>query len=233
MRKPIYVRPLTKPEREAAEAGLHASDAFTLRRCQIVLASSRGKRASQIAQDLSCDGDTVTKAINAFNERGLAALRPRSHAIHTPQVVFAAEAAERLKASIRQSPRNFGKETSLWTLELAAAVSFEQGLTPERVSDETIRNTLKRLGIPWKRAKHWITSPGPAYKRKKIDRDRLMALAERHPEAALGFQDEIWWSRVTHRLCTPGPPRMNRYAWWSRLHPKTILIPRHWLATAC
>ncbi len=167
MRKPIYVRPLTKPEREAAEAGLHASDAFTLRRCQIVLASSRGKRASQIAPDLSCDGDTVTKAINAFNERGLEALRQRSHAIHTPQAVFDAEAAERLKAIIRQSPRNFGKETSLWTLELAAEVSFEQGLTPERVSDETIRNTLKRLGIQWKRAKHWITSPDPAYGRKK------------------------------------------------------------------
>jgi hypothetical protein len=25
----------------------------------------------------------------------------------------------------------------------------------------------------------------------------LIALAERHPEYALGFQDEVWWSRVT------------------------------------
>lgn len=167
MRKPIYVRPFTIEEREAVDAGLHSSDAFTLRRCQIVLASSRGQRASQIAQNLSCDGDTVTKAINAFNERGVAALTQRSHAVHTPQQRFDAEAAERLKAIVHQSPRNFGKETSLWTLDLAAEVSFEQGLTRERVSDETIRNTLKRLGIQWKRAKHWITSPDPAYKRKK------------------------------------------------------------------
>lgn len=167
MRKPIYVRALTSEEREAVEAGLHSSDAFTLRRCQIVLASSRGKRASQIAQDLSCDGDTVTKAINAFNERGVEALRQRSHAVHTPHAVFDAATAERLKAITRQSPRNFGKETSLWTLDLAAEVSLEQGLTRERVSDETIRNTLKRLGVQWKRAKHWITSPDPAYERKK------------------------------------------------------------------
>jgi transposase len=167
MKKPIYVRPLTSEERAAVEAGLHSSNAFMLRRCQIVLASSRGKRASQIAQDLSCDGDTVTKAINAFNERGVAALTQRSHAVHTPQAAFDAEAAERLKAIVRQNPRNFGKETSLWTLDLAAEVSFEQGLTPERVSDETIRQTLKRLGIQWKRAKHWITSPDPAYERKK------------------------------------------------------------------
>ncbi|MDH7487307.1 MAG: helix-turn-helix domain-containing protein [Anaerolineae bacterium] len=111
MRKPIYVRPLTDEERAAVEAGLRSSDAFTLRRCQIVLASSRGKRAAQIAQDLSCDGDTVTKAINAFNERGLEALKQRSHAVHTPQAAFDAEAAERLKSIIHQSPRTFGKET--------------------------------------------------------------------------------------------------------------------------
>jgi hypothetical protein len=24
-----------------------------------------------------------------------------------------------------------------------------------------------------------------------------MALAARHPEYALGFQDEVWWSRMT------------------------------------
>jgi transposase len=167
MKKPIYVRPLTSEEREALQAGLHSSDAFTLRRSQIVLASNRGKRASQIAQDLSCDGDTVTKAINAFNVRGLEALRQRSHAVHTPQAVFDADAAERLTAIVRQSPRNFGKETSLWTLDLVAEVSFEQGLTRERVSYETIRSTLKRLGIQWKRAKQWVTSPDPAYERKK------------------------------------------------------------------
>jgi transposase len=131
------------------------------------LASSRGKRASQVAQDLSCDGDTVTKAIKAFNERGVESLIQRSHAVHTSQAAFDAEAVERLKAIVHQSPRNFGKETSLWTLELAAEVSFEQGLTRERVSDETIRNTLKRLGIQWKRAKQWLTSPDPAYQRKK------------------------------------------------------------------
>ena len=167
MRKPIYVRALTSEERSAVEAGLRSSDAFTLRRCQIVLASSRGKRASQIAQDLSCDGDTVTKAINAFNERGLEALKQRSHAVHTSQVAFDAEAAERLKAIVHPSPRNFGKETSLWTLALAAEVSFEQGLTQELVSDETIRQTFKRLGIQWKRAKRWLVSPDPAYERKK------------------------------------------------------------------
>ncbi len=39
--------------------------------------------------------------------------------------------------------------------------------------------------------------PGSRVCAKKNDRDRLIALAECHPEYALGFQDEVWWSRVT------------------------------------
>ena len=48
-------------------------------------------------------------------------------------------------------------------------VSFtgSEGITARLVSDETIRQALKRLGVGWKRAKTWITSPDPAYLRKK------------------------------------------------------------------
>jgi hypothetical protein len=55
----------------------------------------------------------------------------------------------------------------MWTLEYIAEVSFEEGLTEERVSGETIRATLLRLGVCWERAKRWITSPDPEYERKK------------------------------------------------------------------
>jgi hypothetical protein len=64
-------------------------------------------------------------------------------------------------------PRTFGQPTSRWTLALAAEVSFAQRLTPRLVSDETVRLALRRLRVSWKRAKHWITSPAPAYARKK------------------------------------------------------------------
>jgi hypothetical protein len=46
-------------------------------------------------------------------------------------------------------------------------VSCAQGLTATRVSGETIRATLQRLGIRWERAKRWLTSPDPEYARKK------------------------------------------------------------------
>jgi hypothetical protein len=76
-------------------------------------------------------------------------------------------ACERLRALLHRSPRDFGKPSSLWTLALAAEVAFVEGITTRTVSDETIRQAIKRLGIGWKRAKTWITSPDPAYLRKK------------------------------------------------------------------
>ncbi len=166
-RAPIYVRQLTNEERAALVAGLHSRDAFVLRRCQILLASASGKRASQIAAELGCDTDTALNAINAFNQTGLEALKAGSSVANTIYRGFDAAQAEQLRALLHQSPRNFGKETSVWTLELAAEVSFEQGLTPERVSREAVRTALERLGVRWKRAKQWITSPDPAYARKK------------------------------------------------------------------
>ena len=36
-----------------------------------------------------------------------------------------------------------------------------------QVSGETIRTALAQLKVRWQRAKHWITSPDPAYARKK------------------------------------------------------------------
>jgi transposase len=167
MRTPIFVRPLTDAERHELERGLRSSDAFVLRRCQILLASARGERAPRIAQHLGCDDQTVLDALHAFNAVGLDALRKGSSRPHRTRLAFGPEQAEQLRALLHRSPREFDHPTSVWTLDLAAAVSWAEGLSPTQVSGETIRQTLKRLGVGWKRAKHWITSPDPEYTRKK------------------------------------------------------------------
>jgi transposase len=161
------VRDLGATEREQVEAALHTNEAFTLRRAQIVLASAHEERAPVIAEHLGCGEQTVRNAIHAFNERGLGALFAGSSRPHTIHTAFDEAGVERLRALLHQSPRTFGKPTGVWTLELAAEVSFAEGLTAEPVSDETIRQAIGRLGIGWKRAKRWITSPDPAYARKK------------------------------------------------------------------
>lgn len=167
MQAPLLVRPLTDAERDAVELGLRSSNAFTLRRSQIIAASQRGEHIPRIARSLSCDEQTVRNAIHAFTQTGVAALTKRSSRVHTDQAAFTPAAAEELRALLHRSPRDFGHPTSLWTLDLAADEAFKQGLTAACVSGETVRATLVRLGVRWLRAKTWITSPDPAYARKK------------------------------------------------------------------
>jgi hypothetical protein len=50
---------------------------------------------------------------------------------------------------------------------LARATQAE-GLSPTVLSGETIRQALLRLGVGWKRAEHWLTSPDPAYAQKNV-----------------------------------------------------------------
>ncbi len=169
MRPPIFVRDLTEQERGRLEAGLHAQEVYELRRCQILLASARGERAPRIAEMLGCTDQSVRDVIREFEREGLeACLRRGSSRPHTIHAKVDAVAAEQLRALLHQSPRTFGQPTSVWTMDLAAEVSFAEGITPERVSGETIRQAILRLGVRWRRAKQWITSPDPAYARKKV-----------------------------------------------------------------
>jgi transposase len=170
MKTPIFVRPLSEKERERLRQGLRSKDTFTMRRSQMLLASSRGERAPKIALNLGCASQTVRDAINDFNRRGFDALLAKSSRPRRTRDAFDEESAEALREMLHRSPREFGRSSSLWTLEMAAEVAFEEGLTEERVSGETIRATLSRaLSVRWMRAKRWITSPDPLYDRKKED----------------------------------------------------------------
>ena len=168
MRKPIYIRPLTEDEQQTLHEGLRSSNAFVLRRCQILLASARGQTARVIADTLGCDDQTVRNVIYAFKAQGVTVLARRSSAPkRTPHAAFDAPRREPLRAFLHQSPRTFGYPTSQWTLALAAEQAYAEGLTHRPISGESIRRALARLGVRWQRAKHWITSPDPASVRKK------------------------------------------------------------------
>jgi transposase len=165
----MYVRALNPEERAMLEAGLRSSDAFTLRRSQILLASSRGQRPKVIAANLGCVTQTVRNTIHAFEQKGVDCLKQESSRPKTVQAQFDQAKCEALRAILHKPPHVYGKKTSIWTLALAAEVCFEQGLTENLVSIETLRQALLRLGVGWQRAKHWITSPDPDYVKKKND----------------------------------------------------------------
>ena len=167
MKPPIFVRSLSDNEQNQLLAGLRSRKAFTVRRCQILLASSRGERVSKIANNLGCATQTVRNSIGDFNASGLSSLEEKSRRPKTVQPVLDESKCERLRALLHTSPRALGKPTSNWTLQLVAELSFEQGITGQQLSIEAIRQAIKRMGVSWKRAKKWITSPDPQYALKK------------------------------------------------------------------
>jgi transposase len=167
MKPPLFVRALTGSERQSLSAGLRSREAFTLRRAQILLASAEGQQASVIAVRVGCSLGTVHNTIHAVGKQGTDCLAEKKRGPKDARPILDEAKADPLTGILHQSPRRFGKARSTWTLGLLAEVAFEQELTPHRLSHEAVRQAVKRLGHGWKRAKQWITSPDPAYARKK------------------------------------------------------------------
>ena len=120
-----------------------------------------------IAAAVGCCVQSVRNAIRGFEVEGLASLNEKLSRPKVTRDVLDDEGRWRLCDLLHRSPRDFGKPTSVWTLALAAEVAHAEGLVARPICGETIRQALKRLGVAWKRAKTWITSPDPAYLRKK------------------------------------------------------------------
>src|SRR4051794_13096392 len=116
---------------------------------------------------------------------------------------------DRLRELVHRSPRDFGKPRSIWALKLLAEVCFQLRIVDHLVAPTTVWRELRRMDIRWKLAKLWLPSRDPQYALKKARRDRLIAVAAKHPDWVLGFEDEVWWSRLQRprlRAWTDGPP---------------------------
>lgn len=164
----LYAREPRGEEQKALEKGLRSGSAFTVRRSQIILSSGVDRRnAREIAEQYRVSGQCVRDVIRAFEREGIACLEEKSHARHDNQSGFHEEGLSRLKDLIRQSPRSYGHESSIWTLEMLAQTCWEQKVSTHPVSVDGMRGGLRKLGVNWQRAKHRINSPDPHYRHKK------------------------------------------------------------------
>lgn len=168
--RPIYARAITKEERYSLQAELKSGNGVIVRRSQIVLMSvDEGLKAQAIAKRVGYSDESVRQVIQRFNQEGIQAIYPKSNARRDDQRAFKDAERERLKAMVHQSPRDFDCESSMWTLQLLAEISYQEGLTDHLVHSDTVGETLHQLGVNWKKAKRHIQSPDAHYKRKKND----------------------------------------------------------------
>ncbi len=163
----LFVRALTDDEDAALRAAARSDDAFARRRATVLRLSAQRQRLDQIADALAISLSGARLIVHDFHARGLESLRRRPMGPKAPTRLVDADAAERLVAIAHQSPRDFGKGRSTWTLPLLAEVAFAEGLTAREVSGETIRQAITSLGHSWQRAKQWIRSPDRQYDIKK------------------------------------------------------------------
>src|SRR5260370_42319832 len=88
MKAPMYVRALSPAEQAGLEAGLRSPKAFTLRPSQILLASSRGQRPSEIAHNFGCATQTVRTTLHAYEEDVLPCFQHQSSRPNTFHAQF-------------------------------------------------------------------------------------------------------------------------------------------------
>ena len=164
----IYARKPSKAERQELENGLKSPVGAIVRRSQLILMSAdERKKAQEISERIGLSDQQIRKVLHVFNETGTDCLKLKSRARHDDQRAYNDEAREQLRELIRQSPREHGYESSLWTLEMLAEVSHQNGWTSYRVHPDTVGQTLLKMGVSWRRAKHWIHSPDKNYSGKK------------------------------------------------------------------
>ena len=168
MRKPLEIPELTAPEVEALDTLYRTTRVVRLRtRAQIVLlAGEQRLTAPAVARIVREDEETVRRWLKRWLAEGIAGLQDRPMPGGPAKITDAYR--ERLLAAVRQRPRSLGQPYSLWTRQRLADYLAE--VTGLRLSDETVRVTLKAGGIVLSRPQHTVTSPDPEYRVKNGDR---------------------------------------------------------------
>lgn len=154
MSKALFVRELTAQER----AGLRrlvrgGTDAAAVRRAQMVLLSSQGKTASEIATLWGVTAQCVRKVINRFNREGPAGLpdRPRRGRPRKTDERY----VELLKEAVQADPHALGYPFGCWTLDRLRehlALRTRVMLSPAHLSRLMAENR-----VVYRRPKHGMT----------------------------------------------------------------------------
>jgi transposase len=163
--RPIRVPPLSESQRDELDRVYRTTKDRRLRtRAQMVLLSAeQGRNAPEIAGIVRESEVTVQRWLKRYLAEGVEGLKDAPRPGRAPTVTEAYRAE--LVAAVRRRPRSLDLPYSMWTLQ--RLVDYLAEKTGLRVSDETVRKTLKKADIVLSRPQHKISSPDPEYQVKK------------------------------------------------------------------
>lgn len=175
MRPPeVFVRELS-PEEGARLKSISKRAKYQSKRqrAMILLASSTGMSAPQIAALVRSDESRVRKAIHAFNEEGFGSLDP-DYRGGRPRKTTPAQ-RDRIVAVARTRPDHQGVPLTRWSLPKLAAHLAGMGVV---LSEEALRQTLIGAGLSHQRTRSWKWSPDPDFTEKA---ERVLGLYREPP----------------------------------------------------
>jgi transposase len=143
-------------------------------RAMILLASSTGMGAPQIAGLVRSDESHVRKVIHAFNEEGFGSLDPDYRGGRPRKTT--PEQRDRVVAVARTRPDHQGVPLTPWSLAKLRAHLAGMGVD---LCEEALRQTLIGAGLSHQRTRSWKWSPDPDFQSKA---ERVLSLYRAKPE---------------------------------------------------
>jgi len=176
MRPPeVFVRELSLEEGSRLKAiSKRAKYQSKRQRAMIVLASSTGMSAPQIAGLVRTDESHVRKVIHAFNEEGFGSLDPDYRGGRPKKTT--PEQRDRIVAVARARPDTQGVALTRWSLAKLAEHLAGLGIA---LSEEALRQTLIGAGLSHQRTRSWKWSPDPDFVAKA---QRVLGLYRAKPD---------------------------------------------------
>ena len=176
MRPPeVFVRELSLEEAARLKSiSKRAGYRSKRQRAMILLASSTGMPAPQIAAVVRSDESHVREVIHAFNERGFSSLDP-DYRGGRPKKTTPAQ-RDRIIAVARTRPDHQGVPFTRWSLPKLRVHLTGMGIV---LSEGALRQTLIGAGLSHQRTRSWKWSPDPDFRAKA---ERVLGLYRECPE---------------------------------------------------
>jgi transposase len=176
MRPPeVFVRELSLEEGARLKSiSRRAKYQSKRQRAMILLASSTGMSAPQIAAVVRTDESHVRKVIHAFNEQGFGSLDPEYRGGRPKKTTPAQR--DRIVAVARTRPDHQGVPLTRWSLPKLQAHLASMGIM---LSAEALRQALIGAGLSHQRTRSWKWSPDPEFQPKA---ERVLGLYRDPPK---------------------------------------------------
>lgn len=175
---------LTTEERKALlKEYRHTGTARSARRAQIILLLAEGWSYREVRQATFASYDLIAQCVTQFEQGRVAALVGRG----APAETVPLWQVQVVQWLLSKTPQDFGYFRSRWSCDtLAEVLAWETG---QRLSRETIRCGLAKMGLVWRRPRPVLGPKDPQYQVKLAQLRQF--LKDLPAEETAVFEDEV------------------------------------------